>query len=83
MLEAIELCDADKLCEELGDLLLQIVFHARIAEECGDFSVQDVVNSVTEKLIRRHPHVFGDITVQNAAEVVVNWDKIKSREKGG
>lgn len=83
VLEAIELEDADKLCEELGDLLLQVVFHARVAEECGAFSMQDVVDTVTEKLIRRHPHVFGDITVQDAAEVVVNWDKIKSREKQG
>jgi len=83
VLEAIELADADKLCEELGDVLLQVVFHARIAEECGDFSLQDVVNVVTEKLIRRHPHVFSDITVQDAAEVIVNWDKIKRREKSG
>jgi tetrapyrrole methylase family protein/MazG family protein len=83
VLEAIELADEDKLCEELGDLLLQIVFHARIAEECGNFSMQDVVDAVTGKLVRRHPHVFGDITVRDAAEVVLNWDKIKSREKGG
>lgn len=83
VLEAIELADADKLCEELGDLLLQVVFHARVAEECGTFSMQDVVDTVAEKLIRRHPHVFGDITVRDAAEVVVNWDKIKSREKQG
>lgn len=81
VLEAIELADADKLCEELGDLLLQVVFHARIAEECGRFSMQDVVDTVAEKMIRRHPHVFGDITVRDAAEVVVNWEKIKSREK--
>jgi len=83
VLEAIELADADKLCEELGDVLLQVVFHARIAEECGDFGLKDVVNVVTEKLIRRHPHVFGDISVQDAAEVIVNWDKIKSGEKCG
>jgi tetrapyrrole methylase family protein / MazG family protein len=83
VLEAIELADADKLCEELGDVLLQIVFHARIAEEGGTFSMQDVVDVVTEKLIRRHPHVFGDITVRDAAEVVVNWDQIKRQEKCG
>ncbi len=83
VLEAIELADPDKLCEELGDVLLQIVFHARIAEECGAFSMQDVVDVVTEKLIRRHPHVFGDITVRDAAEVVVNWDRIKRQEKRG
>ena len=61
--------------------MLQIVFHARMAEENNDFSMQDVVDTVTEKLIRRHPHVFGDISVQDAAEVIVNWDAIKRREK--
>lgn len=82
VLEAIELAAPDKLCEELGDLLLQIVFHARIAEECGEFSMQQVIDGVCEKMIRRHPHVFGDISVQDAAEVVLNWDQIKKREKG-
>ena len=81
VLEAIDEKDPAHLCEELGDLLLQIVFHSRMAEESGDFSVQDVVDTVTEKLIRRHPHVFGDISVQDAAEVIVNWDAIKRREK--
>lgn len=83
VLEAIELADSDKLCEELGDLLLQIVFHARVAEESGSFTMQDVVDTVTEKMIRRHPHVFGAITVRDAAEVVVNWDQIKQQEKAG
>lgn len=83
VLEAIDEADGDKLCEELGDLLLQIVFHARIAEESGEFSMQDVVTAVTEKMIRRHPHVFGDITVRDAAEVIVNWEKIKKGEKKG
>lgn len=82
VLEAIELEAGDKLCEELGDLLLQIVFHARVAEECGEFTMQDVVDTVTEKMVRRHPHVFGDISVRDAAEVVVNWDTIKKQEKG-
>ena len=81
VLEAIDERDPQHLCEELGDLLLQIVFHARMAEEAGDFSMQDVVDTVTEKLIRRHPHVFGDISVQDAAEVIVNWEAIKRREK--
>jgi len=83
VLEAIELADKDKLCEELGDVLLQVVFHSRVAEEYGEFSMQDVIDGVTAKLIRRHPHVFGDITVADAAEVVVNWDKIKGQEKSG
>lgn len=82
ILEAIDAADAENLCEELGDLLLQIVFHARIAEECGEFSIQDVVNTVATKMVRRHPHVFGNITVHSAGEVLVNWDKIKQREKG-
>lgn len=83
VLEAIELADSAKLCEELGDLLLQIVFHARVSEESGGFTMQDVVDTVTEKMVRRHPHVFGEITVRDAAEVVVNWEKIKKREKAG
>lgn len=81
VLEAIELEDTELLCEELGDLLLQIVFHARIAEESGMFSMQDVIDGVTEKLIRRHPHVFGDISVADAGEVVLNWEAIKKEEK--
>lgn len=82
VLEAIDESDGDKLCEELGDLLLQIVFHARMAEETGVFSMQDVVHTVTEKMVRRHPHVFGEISVQDAAEVIVNWEQIKQLEKG-
>ncbi len=82
-IEAIENEDAPLLCEELGDLLLQIVFHARVAEECGSFSMQDVIDGVTEKMIRRHPHVFGDISVRDAGEVLVNWESIKAQEKEG
>lgn len=83
VIEAIENEDAPLLCEELGDLLLQIVFHARVAEECGSFSMQDVIDGVTEKMIRRHPHVFGDISVRDAGEVLVNWETIKAQEKEG
>lgn len=83
VIEAIENEDAPLLCEELGDLLLQIVFHARVAEECGRFSMQDVIDGVTAKMIRRHPHVFGDISVSDAGEVLVNWDAIKAQEKAG
>lgn len=82
VLEAIDLKSAGQLCEELGDLLLQIVFHARIAEECGDFTMQEVIDGVAAKLVRRHPHVFGDVTVQDAGEVVLNWEQIKQQEKG-
>ncbi|WP_110953639.1 bifunctional methyltransferase/pyrophosphohydrolase YabN [Anaerosinus massiliensis] len=81
VIEAIDLEDAALLCEELGDLLLQIVFHARMAEETGAFTMQDVVDRVTEKMIHRHPHVFGDISVRDAGEVVLNWEAIKKEEK--
>ena len=81
VIEAIDLEDAELLCEELGDLLLQIVFHARMAEETGDFSMQDVIDGICNKLIRRHPHVFGQISVRDAAEVLLNWEQIKKEEK--
>lgn len=81
VVEAIDLENGALLCEELGDLLLQIVFHARMAEESGAFSMQDVVDGITQKLIRRHPHVFGDVTVRDAGEVVLNWEAIKQKEK--
>lgn len=82
VLEAIEENDMHKLCEELGDLLLQIVFHAHLANERGDFSLNDVVAKITEKMIRRHPHVFGDLSVRDSEEVLLNWQRIKQRERG-
>ena len=81
VVEAIDLKDAHLLAEELGDLLLQIVFQARIAEEAGVFSMQDVVDGITEKLVRRHPHIFGDVQVSDAAAVLANWEAIKRKEK--
>lgn len=81
VIEAIEAKDSRGLCEELGDLLMQIVFHARMAEEAGFFDMQEVIDGITEKLICRHPHVFGDVSVADAAEVLVNWEKIKKQEK--
>ena len=81
VVEAIDLKDKQLLLEELGDLLLQIVFQARIAEEAGGFSMQDVVDGITDKLIRRHPHIFGDVQVSDAAAVLVNWEAIKRKEK--
>ncbi|SFG99764.1 tetrapyrrole methylase family protein / MazG family protein [Desulfotomaculum arcticum] len=83
VLEAIQQEDMYKICEELGDLLLQIVFHAQIAKEKEIFDINDVVDGISQKMIRRHPHVFGDISVKNSAEVLVNWDKIKKTEKDG
>ncbi|MBV2144515.1 nucleoside triphosphate pyrophosphohydrolase [Falsochrobactrum sp. TDYN1] len=81
VLDAIERTDMDDLCEELGDLLLQVVFHARIAEEQGDFSFGDVVEAITRKMIRRHPHVFGDVEARNAGMAKGSWNHIKAVEK--
>lgn len=81
VLEAIDNHDEKNLCEELGDLLLQIVFHAQIASEENSFTMDDVVRTITEKLIRRHPHIFGTVHVENADEVLSNWEKIKKTEK--
>lgn len=80
VLDAIDDADRGKLCEELGDLLLQIVFQAQLASEEGAFDFDDVARSITEKLLRRHPHVFGDVAVADAAEVLQNWDAIKKSE---
>ncbi len=73
----------ENLKEELGDLLLQVVMHARIAEEEGLFNMDDVCNGISEKLVRRHPHVFGDTKVAGTDEVLANWEKIKAAEKEG
>src|SRR5512135_1826475 len=79
--EAIEDGDMAELRAELGDLLLQIVFHAEMASERDLFTVEDVVRGVTEKMIRRHPHVFSDTEVKNSAEVLRNWARIKAEER--
>ncbi len=81
VLEAIDTDDMYLLEEELGDLLLQVVFHAKIAEENGHFNMKDVSDQICEKLVRRHPHVFGDVAVDSAEEVLVNWEAIKREEK--
>ena len=73
----------ENLKEELGDLLLQVFMHAQIAEEEGLFTLDDVAKGVTEKMIRRHPHVFGQTKVRDAQQVLVNWEAIKSAEKEG
>ncbi len=82
VIEAIDEKKPQHLKEELGDLLLQPIFHAAIAEEAGDFSIDDVINTLCEKLIRRHPHVFGDFEIENSSAQVENWEKIKKLEKG-
>ena len=73
----------ENLKEELGDLLLQIVMHAQIAEEEGLFTIDDVIRNVMEKMIRRHPHVFGTAKADTSAEVLKAWDEIKKKEKAG
>ena len=83
VLEALNQNEPQKICEELGDLLLQIVFHAQIAAENGDFDLDQVIRGISEKIIRRHPHVFGTVTVKDSREVNLNWEKIKAAEKGG
>jgi XTP/dITP diphosphohydrolase len=80
--DAIQQGDRAAICEELGDLLLQVVLQAQIASEAGDFSLTEVAEGISEKLIRRHPHVFADVAVQNVAEVQQNWEQIKAVEKG-
>lgn len=82
VLDALESGDQRKFASELGDLLLQIVFHAQIAREEGRFEIGDVVESIHTKLVRRHPHVFGDVTAGNAAEVLKNWEQLKAEERG-
>jgi MazG family protein len=81
-IEAIEAGDADALSRELGDLLLHVIFHSAIAEQEGRFTVRDVIDFETEKLIRRHPHVFGDAAVNGTDEVLRNWEQIKMTEGG-
>jgi XTP/dITP diphosphohydrolase len=78
--EAIESGDSAWMADELGDVLLQVAFHAVIGEESGDFRYEDIEGSIVNKLIRRHPHVFGDTQVANADEVLVNWNAIKAQE---
>ena len=73
----------ENLKEELGDLLLQVLMHAQIAEEEGAFTLDDVIGSITGKMIRRHPHVFGDVKVDGSEEVLINWEEIKAKEKEG
>lgn len=82
VLEAIDARRMDKLQEELGDLLLQVVFHAQLAGEAGAFDLSGVAKTIADKLIRRHPHVFGDVTVDGVAGVLANWDRIKGHEYG-
>jgi XTP/dITP diphosphohydrolase len=82
VVDAIRSGDRDAIAEELGDLLLQVVLQAQIASEAGHFTLEDVAQGISQKLIRRHPHVFGDVQVRDAEEVHKNWEQIKAQEKG-
>ena len=75
--------NAENLKEELGDLLMQVVMHAQIAEEEGLFTIEDVIREITQKMVRRHPHVFGTAKAANSEEVLIAWEKIKAKEKEG
>lgn len=83
VVEAIDCNDMEHLKEELGDVLLQVVFHAKLAEMEGHFNFNDVVDAITEKMIRRHPHIFSDVKADDAETVLTNWEEIKKKEKAG
>jgi XTP/dITP diphosphohydrolase len=81
LIDAIEIGDREELIEELGDVLYQVLFHADIAAEAGEFTLEDVAEHMTQKMIGRHPHVFGDVVAETAEAVTANWDRIKEVEK--
>lgn len=81
VLEAIDAGDDAELCDELGDVLLQVVFHAELAQERGAFAIDEVIAGISAKLVRRHPHVFADTSVSSSADVVRNWAAIKQQER--
>jgi tetrapyrrole methylase family protein/MazG family protein len=81
VLDAMQTSDPGKFSSELGDLLLQIIFHSILAEETGRFTISDVIEAVHTKMVRRHPHVFGNVQAKNSAEVLKNWEQIKAEER--
>jgi MazG family protein len=81
LLDTIDRADFPHMREELGDVLLQVVFHAQLAEEAGRFDLEDVAREISDKLVRRHPHVFGDIALETSSEVLHQWEQIKKAEK--
>jgi tetrapyrrole methylase family protein/MazG family protein len=83
VLEAIDAEADEELCEELGDVLLQVVFHAQVAREEDRFSIDEVCRAIVDKLIRRHPHVFGDTQITGSGDVLTNWERIKQVERQG
>jgi len=83
VLQSLDDENTEKLCEELGDLLLQIMLHAQMANEAGEFNIKDVIRGISTKLIRRHPHVFGKSRAANADEVALEWEELKQNERKG
>ncbi len=81
VIEALDKGEAAELCEELGDLLLQIVLHAQIAKDDKEFDIGDIIEGISGKLIRRHPHIFGDVKVKDSKDVMHNWEALKKQEK--
>ncbi|MFT3781460.1 MAG: MazG family protein [Nibricoccus sp.] len=81
LIDTIDRMDLPHMREELGDVLIQVIFHAQLAEEVGKFDLEDVAREVNEKLIRRHPHVFGDGKLDTSDQVITQWEKIKAQEK--
>ena len=81
VLQALDADDPDGMCEEFGDLMLQIVLHAQIASEAGEFSMADVLQGINRKIVRRHPHVFGDVKIEGVTGVLQNWEKLKADER--
>ena len=79
-LEAIDSGDSSRLSEEMGDILVQVVFHAQMARETGEFTIEEVLTGISDKLVRRHPHVFGEATASDAREVERTWDALKEKE---
>ena len=82
VLDALDRDDEHDLCEELGDVLMQVVFHSQIERERGRFTVEDVIDGVAQKMVYRHPHVFGTAKADTSDEVLVNWEVLKRQEKG-
>jgi tetrapyrrole methylase family protein / MazG family protein len=81
VLQTLDEGEAKKLCEELGDLLMQIIFHAQIASEAGEFDIGDVIKNINAKLIHRHPHIFGSTKAETAEDVAHNWETLKKKER--
>jgi tetrapyrrole methylase family protein/MazG family protein len=81
VIEAVDLGDDPKIVEELGDLLYTVLFYGKLAEKTGRFSLEQIISAIKEKLIRRHPHIFGDVKVKDVDEIIANWEKIKKQEK--